>query len=302
MTVVRVVTPAFTAMGESPVWDVKSNRLYWVDVTEGVIFNATPDGADVRISVFPGHVTSLALRRDGGAIVSSGTGLYAFDLQAGEAELLFDSGHGTGFSFNDGKTDRQGRFITGMVDQALVSRAPSDHAGKPRPDTGLYRLDPDLSVTALGGGIGITNGPCFSPDGKRLYCNDSWARRIYVFDYHLVSGTPAHRHTFVEFEADGPRPDGATVDDEGCLWVAAFEGGEIRRYSPEGALDRRVPMPVLSPTSLTFGGSELDVLFVTSHGPAHVAGTVSDHRPLAGCVFAIHGLGAHGVPEELFSG
>src|SRR5579863_4489246 len=193
MADVRIITPALTSMGESPVWDVRSNRLNWIDVTEGLIFSSTADGADIRVSVFPGHVTSFALRRDGGAVVSSGTGIYAFDPLSSEAELLFDSGHGKGFSFNDGKTDRQGRFITGLVDQALVSRGPTEAEEQLTPGSGLYRLDPDLSTTSLGGDIGITNGPCFSPDGTTFYCNDSWTRRIHAFDYDVTSGTPTRR-------------------------------------------------------------------------------------------------------------
>jgi sugar lactone lactonase YvrE len=289
-------------MGESPLWDVAEQRLYWIDVMEGNVFKSTPDGRDLQASQFPGHVTSIALRASGGLVVTSGTGLYLFDRRSTDIELLFDADTGPGFSFNDGKVDRQGRFVTGLVDQSLVEPSAFERVDRVEPQGRLYRLDGDLRVTALGQPIGITNGPCFSPDGAILYCNDSWARRIYAFDYDVMSGDATNRRMFASFAGGSALPDGATVDEEGFLWVAAFSGGEVRRYAPDGTLDRRIAMPVESPTSVAFGGAELDVLFVTSHGSAHVAGHTSAASPLAGSVFAVRGLGVRGVAETRFCG
>jgi sugar lactone lactonase YvrE len=247
-------------------------------------------------------VTSLALRNGNGVVITSGDRIYSFDPISCESELIFDSGYGQGFSFNDAVADRQGRLLTGIVDKALVEPAASELVDKIEPQGGLYRIDADRSVTHLGGSIGVFNGPCFSPDGTTMFCNDSWARRIYAFDYDVTSGTPTNRRTFASFPAAGARPDGATVDEEGCLWTAAFEGGEIHRYRPDGTLDQRIQMPVESPTSVAFGGANMDLLFVTSHGRAHVSGTTTSSTPLAGCLFALTGLGVRGIPEQRFRG
>jgi sugar lactone lactonase YvrE len=210
-------------------------------------------------------------------------------------------------SFNDSKVDRQGRFITGLVDRALTDPATFELVGSIEPPAALYRVERALTVHHLTDGFGITNGPCFSPDGATLYCNDSWTRRIEAFDYDTTTGAASNRRTVAAFEDEtspgvSALPDGATVDAEGCIWVAAFYGGEIRRYGPDGSLDRRLEMPVASPTSVAFGGPDLDVLYVTSMGDAGLPGDVVAAGPLAGTILAVHGLGVHGVGETRFAG
>jgi sugar lactone lactonase YvrE len=295
---IQLVTASLTTLGESPIWDVEEERLYWVDVMEGNVLSSTSDGRQITVTQFPGHVTSVALRAGGGAVVTSGNRIYLFDLETRETELLFDSGHGPGFSFNDGKVDRRGRFVSGLVDQSLV--APGASPSAPDPAGRLYRLDHDLTVQPIAEGIAITNGPCFSPDGSTLYCNDSWACCVYSFDYDVDTGAASNRGVLTDFDGGVAVPDGATVDTDGCLWIAAFRGAEIRRYAPDGTLERRIPTPVASPTSVAFGGPSLDVLFVTSQGSAQVPGHPSQSGPLAGSLLAIHGLGARGIAEKRF--
>jgi sugar lactone lactonase YvrE len=297
---IQLVTASLTTLGESPIWDANEGRLYWVDVMEGNVLSSTPDGLRITVTQFPGHVTSIALRAEGGAVVTSGNGIYLFDLETGETELVFDSGCGPGFSFNDGTVDRQGRFVTGLVDQSLVAPGSTDFIAQSNPGGRLYRLDHDLTVQPIAEGIGITNGPCFSPDGSTFYCNDSWARCVYMFDYDIEAGAASNRQVLTGFDGDVAVPDGATVDSEGCLWIAAFRGGEIRSYAPDGTLERRISTPVASPTSVAFGGPSLDILFVTSQGSAHVPGHPSQPGPLAGSLLAVHGLGVRGIAEKRF--
>jgi sugar lactone lactonase YvrE len=120
------------------------------------------------------------------------------------------------------------------------------------------------------------------------------ARCTYAYDYDSETGSASNRRVLVRFDDAAGTPDGSTVDEDGCLWIANFIGGEIRRYSPQGSLDRRVSMPVATPTSVIFGGPRLDILFVTSHGEGHVPEGMNLPKPspLAGRVFAIHDLGA----------
>ena len=296
MVRIEVVVGPLAGVGESPVWDVDDQRLYWVDNSRSRIFRSAADGRELSVWSFPGRVTSVAVRSGGGLVATSRTKLCTFDLDTGEVEVVFDAGTGPGFVFNDAKADRQGRFIAGLVELALVAPAARQLVDRYETAGCLHRLDADGRVERLAAGIGITNGPCFSPDGATFYCGDSWSRRIWAFDYDITTGTAGNRRLFAGVDEGDSLPDGATVDEEGFLWVATYEGGEIHRYAPDGQLERRVALPV-HPTSVMFGGPELDVLLVTTRGAAEVPGRTAEADPLGGCVLAVHGLGVRGVPE-----
>lgn len=304
---ISVIADAKTLLAESPVWDVETERLYWVGVLDGCIFSARDNGTEIRVWKFPGQVNAFGLRSPGGAIIASGTSFHLFDFATGEAECFYDPQVGSSMNANDGKADRNGRFVIGLSDRELARVETFDRVGTIQPAGGYYLVEPDLSVELLADDFGVTNGPCFSPDGSTLYCGDSWARRIYAYDYDAEQGTVGSRRLFTEVEGGGTpdeptRPDGATVDEEGYLWLAAVYAGEVRRYAPDGTLDRRIPVPVAKPTSVAFGGPGLDVLYVTSmahRGSAFDPGV--EAVPLAGSLFAISRLGVRGTPEPKFA-
>lgn len=292
MVETRVLTEATMTMGEGPLWDVDRERLYWIDVFEAVVYQCALDGSGLRSRKFPGRsLSALALCKDGGTLVAGGRAVYWFDLDSGEATPVFDPGLGTGHGFNDGTVDRQGRFITGTADGRLIAAVTSGRAEGLQPTGTIYRIDTDLGVHVIGDPIGVTNGPCFDAAGTTFFCNDSGLRRVYAWDYDPATGEAANRRTVTEFTGDAI-PDGATVDAQGHLWTAAYHGGEVRRYAPDGTLDRVVPVPAASPTSVAFAGPNLDVLVVTSRGGGGAEGD--------GRVLTLHGLGAHGVPENKF--
>ena len=155
-------------------------------------------------------------------------------------------------------------------------------------------------MTKLEDGIAVSNGPCWSPDGKIFYFADTWANAIWAYDWD-AGGAPANKRVFIQGSGPG-MPDGATVDSEGFFWNAwngASTGhGDIRRYAPDGTLDRRIELPTLKVTSLIFGGPDLDVLYVTSMG---MSGFPED-RPHDGGLFAVYGLGVTGIAEPRFAG
>jgi len=285
MTTIRAVTDVIAGGGESPVWDPEHERLHWVDNAAGTIHRCAPDGRDLQSWTLPGLVTAIALAGDEQLLVASGRRVLRFDVRSAELEELvrFDDPN----PCNDGKVDRRGRFVVGTVEPAVFD----PHRSDVEPTGRLYRIDHDLTVSVLAEAIGITNGPCSSVDGTTLYVGDSWSRTVYAFADDPATGSVADQQVFVRFE-EGATPDGATVDAEGCLWVAEFRGGEVRRYSPDGELASRVAVPVTNPTSVMFGGPDLDVLFVTSHG--------GGARRLDGAVLAVAGLGVRGVPERRF--
>ena len=173
---------------------------------------------------------------------------------------------------------------------------------------GLYRLDPDLKVTKVDGGIICSNGPCWSPDDKTFYFADTFQNEMWAYDYDIETGTPSNRRLFANFEKDFGVADGSTVDEEGCVWNAQIIGGELVRYAPDGSVERRIGMPVRNVTSVMFGGPNLDILYVTSmarvkHPAVHDL-FAKETKPqfLAGSLFAVTGLGIRGLPEPRFNG
>lgn len=166
-----------------------------------------------------------------------------------------------------------------------------------RPGGGaLYRLDPDLSVHVVLENVTISNGLAWSPDGSLAYYNDTATHRTDVFDYDGESGLTGRR-PFVDLSAEAENPDGLTVDEEGCVWVAFYGGGAVRRYTPDGALDEVVEVPARQVTACTFGGPGMDELFITTSRE----GLEPGDDPLAGSLFrAVPGV--KGLPVREFAG
>jgi sugar lactone lactonase YvrE len=298
MVDIRQVVACGNVIGEGPLWDVDEQRLYWLDSMKGQIWRCAADGGEVRQWQVEGEIGSMALRRRGGAVLALNTGIHLFDFATGRTEFVVDPEADLAHTrLNDGKVDRQGRFVVGSLDMAMYPEpAPEGPRGS------LYRLDPDLSLHKVDTGIACSNGPCFSPDGRTLYFTDSFANRIYAYDWDTATGTASNKRLFTPEPGRREIPDGATVDAEGCYWNAlnaAGNGvGEVRRYAPDGSLLRKLELPSLKVTSLMFGGPDLDVLYVTSMG---MAGFPED-RPQDGNLFAVHGLGVRGLPEPRFAG
>ncbi|TPN81056.1 SMP-30/gluconolactonase/LRE family protein [Mesorhizobium sp. CU2] len=291
MPEIRVLVDCRTILGESPIWDVDEERLYWIDSFGKRIYRSTITGTELKTWDVPGKIGSMALRARGGAILSLESGFHAFDLATGKASPIADPEADVATTrLNDGKVDRQGRFVAGSMDM--------DEAN---PKGSLYRVDVDLSIHKLEEGIVCSNGPCWSVDGKTFYFADTWADEICAYDYNTDTGSISNKRPFASFREGVGAPDGATIDEEGFLWSAVAYGGELRRFAPDGSLDRRVEMPVRNVTSLMFGGPNLDVLYVTSAATSPLARFPDDGR-LGGSLFEIRGLGVRGVPERRFLG
>jgi len=190
---------------------------------------------------------------------------------------------------NDGKADPQGRFLAGTMHGGRAADEP--------PLGGLYRLDASGGLELLETGLGVTNGPCFSPDGRTFYVGDSARRMIWAYDYG-ANGPLANKRVFVDTDTLNSGPDGATVDAEGHLWSVLVRIGAVARFAPDGRIVRSIEMPVRHPTSIAFGGPDLDVLFVTSISRST---HLSDDHPDAGGLFAIEGLGVKGLPAHRFA-
>ena len=278
-------------LGESPIWDPHHGLLYFVDSLAGAVLCHDPKNNNTRRwDVTCDYLGSLALRAGGGAILVMDDGFHSFDFETGTSTAIVEPEVGQDeLCFNDCKVDRQGRLI-----------AVSMHTGSSEPIGSIYRLDANLDCTRLDGGMICPNGPCWSPDGRTLYVSDSYGDAIFAYDYDVSSGDISNRRTFLSTSGSGGYPDGATVDAEGYLWSAHFESGTIRRISVDGKIDRVIDLPVQWVASLTFGGDNHDVLFVTTIGGEYDG--ERDKSPQAGGLFAIRDLGIQGLAENRFAG
>jgi sugar lactone lactonase YvrE len=288
---IEVLLDVKTTLGEGPVWDVEQQRLYFIDSMDGRVFRCTADGTEIRAWDVPGKIGSMALRKDGqGAIVSLQDGFHTLDFKTGDCELFHDPEPSLSTNrLNDGKVDRCGRFFVGSMD--TMEEGPSG---------ALYRVDPDFSVTKVDEGIICSNGPCFSPDDKIFYFQDTWTGDIWAYDYDIETGSVANRRVFATVDgSNGGAADGSTVDADGYLWNALVYDGKLLRFAPDGSLDRVIEMPVKKVTSVNFGGPNMDILFVTSMAKPPLPRFPGD-GVLRGSLFAIYDLGIKGVPEPRF--
>jgi sugar lactone lactonase YvrE len=290
-------------LGEGPVWDVDEGRLYWVDGTgrrvgKPSLWRLDPRGGKVENWTLDRDIGALALRRGGGAVLALDDGFYFFDFERGGLELIARVDEQQARTrLNDGKCDRRGRFFAGGMDDKEELKICS-----------IWRLDPDLRVTRVDGGIICSNGPCWSPDDRTFYFADTFAREYWAYDYDIATGALANRRVFADLKAEPGVADGSTVDAEGCLWNAQLIAGDLVRYAPDGSVERRIGMPVRNITSVMFGGDKLDEIYVTSmarvkHPAVHDL-FAKQARPqfLAGSLFRITGLGIRGLPEPRFAG
>lgn len=289
---IEIVADVKTTLGEGPVWDVEHQRLYWIDSFDGRVLRCTEDGRELRAWDVGEKIGSMALRRNGdAAIVALQSGLHTLDLATGELGLIIDpEPELPNNRLNDGKVDRQGRFVFGSMDTQEEQASAK-----------LYRLDPDLSLHTLDEGIICSNGPCWSPDGETFYFADTWSGDIWAYDYDTKTGAASHRRTFARVDTSGGgAADGCTVDAEGCLWQALVYAGKIVRYTPDGQVDRVIDMPVKKVTSVAFGGPNLDTLFVSSMAKPPLPRFPSDGQQ-RGALFAVTGLGVKGIAERRFA-
>ena len=278
-------------VGEGPVWDPLDGVLYFVDSLAPAVFRHDPaTGAIERRDLAGGTVGSLALRAGGGMVVAMDDGFHFLDFESGDVETIAEPEAETpNTRFNDGKVDRQGRFVAGSLECDFAARA-----------GGLYRLDADLGVTRIADRVVCANGPCWSPDGATFYFTDGGRPEIYAYDYDPDAAALGDRRVFASTAALGGEPDGATVDAEGYVWSAVFGASMVARFAPDGGLDRSVALPAVMVTSVMFGGAGLDVLYVTSARTD--GGGRTDNSPGAGGLFAVRGLGVRGMPEPRFAG
>ncbi len=290
MSDVRVVVASANLIGESPVWDAREQALYWVDV-EGKLVQRWQASTNVVSNIaMPEPTGCIGLRERGGLVAAMQTGFVAIDSTGAVTALVDPESNLPANRFNDGKVDRAGRFWAGT----------KNIANTPSPTGSVYRLDSDLTAHRIVSGISCANGIAWSPNNRTMYVCDTWVRRIYTYRFVLETGTASERALFAEIAPDDGFPDGLTVDAEGFVWSAHYNGWRITRYAPDGSVDRVLRMPVQHVTSLTFGGADLRTLFITT-ARMRIPEQDLAAQALAGHVLAID-PGITGLPEPYFAG
>jgi L-arabinonolactonase len=279
-------------LGEGIIWNERSGRLLWTDIESSELWSHDPVSGALERWPLPERLCSMALTAsDDRLLLGLESGLAFFTLSTGELERICEvEAHLPATRLNDGRCDRQGRFVFGVFNQADNPKAPIG---------GFYRLNHDLSVERLPlGGVAIANSICFSPDGRTMYYCDSATREIRCCDYDTVSGAVSNLRVFAPGDAAPGDPDGSTVDAEGYVWSTRWGGGQVVRFAPDGRVDRVLELPALQPTCPAFGGPNLDVLYVTS-ATVGLLPEASAAAPGSGGVFAT-ALDIRGLPEQRF--
>lgn len=287
---VHCAVPASAFLGEGPVWISAARKLLYVDILAPSVTLADPSTGAFETKPMPELVGAVVPRRRGGYVAAMQSGFKAFDWGSPTiTTIAHPEADKPGNRFNDGKCDTRGRFWAGSL---AIDTKPGEGA--------LWRLDADGRVHRMDQGFQVSNGLGWSPDDRRFYFTDTGAKRIYVYDYEAESGAIANRRVFVQLPDGVGSPDGLTVDSEGHVWSAHWDGWCVTRYDPDGRVDRVINLPVPRPTSCAFGGADLSTLFVTSARIRLSAQQLAE-APLSGSVFALS-AGVRGLPDTMFAG
>lgn len=273
------------ALGEGPWWCTSSQRLYWVDIFRGLVHRSTLDGTGHESWDVGEHVGFAIPGDDGSVIVGLRSGLSVLDTVTGEVRPRHPvEADRPEQRINDGKTDRRGRLWFGTM-----------HDAGDRPVGCLYHYDGRSDPAAVRRSVRTSNGLAWSPSGDTFYFTDSLRYEITAFAYDVVSGRLGPPSIFAR-DTPPVLPDGLTVDADGYLWSAKWDGGVVVRYRPDGRIDRVIEVPVRRPTSCAFAGPDLTTMVITTAVEGDTSRAPIGDRGLAGAVLLLD-VGARGIPE-----
>jgi sugar lactone lactonase YvrE len=241
-----------------------------------------------RTWAMPSRIGSFGLRESGGAVVALVDGFHLLDFATGELSFLVGPEPVAGVRLNDGKVGPDGRFWAGTMDEEQLSR----------PIAALYRLDPDRSLHRVVEGLIVSNGLAWTADGAVMFHSDSKGQVIWAYDHN--DGEITGRRVVARPTEEIGRPDGGAADVDGYYWSAGISAGVLNRWSPEGRLDRSIPLPCSNPTAPCFGGPDMRTIFVTSLRHDLPADVLVD-KPLSGGIFAVR-ADVPGVPIAHYRG
>jgi sugar lactone lactonase YvrE len=272
-------------LGESPVWSVREQALYWVDVRGPALFRLDPVSRALSQWPMDALIGAVVQSAHGGLLVALATGVFRFDTRNAVATpAVAVEPPASGNRMNDSKVDRHGRLWTSTMRDfgAAVTGA-------------LYRLTSPRDVTCVLTDICVPNSIAWSPDDRTMYFADTRDGRIRAYAFTARTGELGDMRMLVDAHVVPGRPDGATVDADGCLWSARYGGACVARITPAGRVDRMIPLPVTNVTSCAFGDADLRTLYITT-ARQHLDERALALEPAAGALFAIR-LPVGGLPE-----
>jgi L-arabinonolactonase len=286
----EIVVDGKNLLGEGVIWSPTHDEVQWVDIIGKKFWTYRPATGVAGAIELPERLACFAPLGQSRILAGFASGLAYFDLATGARQMIapIEADQPT-TRLNDGKLDRQGRLVFGTMDEAETGATPIGQ---------VWSHSSGSTPRVLFSGVRISNSIAFSPDGLRMYFADTPLRTIFCYDYDGDRGALSNRRVFVQLPSGVGSPDGSTVDSEGCLWNAEWGGGRVVRYTPDGRVDRAIPLPCSQTTCCAFGGPDLSTLFVTSAA----TGLNEKKRaaePHAGALFAIN-VGVSGLADTPF--
>ncbi|NQU44916.1 SMP-30/gluconolactonase/LRE family protein [bacterium] len=283
------ILDAKASLAEGPVWDGKRHLLWWVNIPEGEVHAFDPGARTDKVIRLHEPIGVVVLRAGGGLVAGLKSGFAFVDSETGERTPILDpEPDRPDDRFNDGKCDPAGRFWAGTI------------TGK-KGEASLYCLDPDLSVRKMAEAITISNGLDWSPDNRVFYYVDTPTQQVVAYDYDIGTGAISNKRVAVEIPKEEGSPDGMSIDREGMLWIAMWDGWQVARFDPKiGKKIESIKMPVARPSSCCFGGPDLNHLYITSARAGFKEADL-EKQPLAGGIFRAD-LNVPGVAAVEFKG
>jgi sugar lactone lactonase YvrE len=286
----HAVVPHRCMLGEGPIWDPANQTICWIDIHKGIICEYLELEKRYHTITLGEMVGAITLTNSGDFIAALKSGLALVNRQTGTiTKLINPESHLPANRFNDGKCDAAGRFWVGTMAIDETRGAGS-----------LYMFKKDLHNINKIPGVSISNGMAWSLDNKRFYYIDTPTFQVVVYDYEIGTGEISNKRVAIQIPESEGFPDGMSIDDEGMLWIAHWDGWQVTKWDPEsGEKLQSISLPVARITSCTFGGENLSDLYITT---ACTGLTKEQYKkqPLAGCLLVIKNCGSRGLPANLF--
>lgn len=288
---IQTVSRIRSILGESPVWDPVKQRIIWVDIVQGKVHEFYPGTNKSNTFNVGQMVGAVAVANSGNLVASLQNGFAKIDINQGTVEIINDpENHLPDNRFNDGKCDPAGRFWAGTMSLKGASACGT-----------LYAIEKDGSVSPKVKGVGCSNGIVWSRDEKTMYFIDTPTRNVFAYDYDVTTGNISNSKTVIAIDEKDGHPDGMTIDAEGMLWIALWNGWKIQQWNPlTSTLLNEIYFPVAKITSCTFGGDQLDDLYITTASKDLTHQERKD-QPLAGCLLVIKQCGYKGLAPFTFA-
>jgi sugar lactone lactonase YvrE len=287
-TTVDRVSDGTCILGESPIWCTKRRVLYWVDIRAPALHALAPQSGALQRWSLPDLCGAVVLTDRDEVILAMRTGLFGFDPATGTlSPLLQPEPESLGNRLNETKCDRGGRIWCGTMRDYGAATTGS-----------LYRITPDLHCARVLEGITVPNALGWSPDDRVMYFADTREGRIRAYAFDAEAGKLGAMRVLIDADALPGRPDGATVDADGCVWSARYEGSCVARITPDGRVDRVIDVPASRVTSCALGSADLRTLYITTARQRLTAAEL-EAQPHAGAVFAVR-VSTPGLPEPRF--